>query len=132
MLLCAFSSRLDTVGPLYHDDRSALVNTFADDFVDAEPSRFQQMLDAQAAHGGSVITCVKRDNDADYRRYGYVSGSEVSPGLIDVDKVVEKPGSREQAPSNLASVSGYVFDPVILEYLQKQLESHDPKQGEFM
>ncbi len=108
------------------------IYTFADDFVDAQPSRFQQMLDAQAAHGGSVITCVKRDADADYRRYGYVGGNDISHGLIDITTVVEKPGSREQSPSNLASVSGYVFDPIILEYLQKQLESHDEKKGEFM
>jgi UTP--glucose-1-phosphate uridylyltransferase len=108
------------------------VYTFADDFVDASPIRFQQMIDAQAKHGGSVITCVKRDGDADYKRYGYVAGNEVEPGLIDVSTVVEKPGSREQAPSSLASVSGYVFDPVILEYLQRQLETHDASKGEFM
>jgi UTP--glucose-1-phosphate uridylyltransferase len=108
------------------------VYTFADDFVDAKPIRFQQMIDAQTKHGGSVITCVQRDGDADYKRYGYVAGSEVEPGLIDVTTVVEKPGSREAAPSSLASVSGYVFDPVILEYLQKQLTTHDPAKGEFM
>lgn len=108
------------------------VYTFADDFVDAQPLRFQQMIDAQAKHGGSVITCVQRDGDADYKRYGYVAGSEVEPGLIDIATVVEKPGSREAAPSSLASVSGYVFDPIILEYLQKQLASHDPSKGEFM
>ena len=108
------------------------IYTFADDFVAAKPTRFQQMIDAHAEHGGSVITCVRRDNDADYGRYGYVAGSEVQPGLIDVKTVVEKPGSREKAPSDLASVSGYVFDPILLEYLQRQHETYDPANGEFM
>jgi UTP--glucose-1-phosphate uridylyltransferase len=108
------------------------VYTFADDFVKARPTRFQQMIDAQAEHGGSVITCVHRDGEADYKRYGYVAGKEVSPGLIDMATIVEKPGSRDQAPSDLASVSGYVFDPVILEYLHKQLQTHDETSGEFM
>jgi len=108
------------------------IYTFADDFVDAEPSRFHQMLAAHAEHGGSVITCVKRDGDADYRRYGYVSGKETDHGLVDIERIIEKPGSREEAPSSLASVSGYVFDPVILEYLQKQLEDYDESKGEFM
>lgn len=108
------------------------IYTFADDFVHATPTRFQQMIDAQAEHGGSVITCVHRDGDADYGRYGYVAGKEVSPGLTDIETVVEKPGSRDKAPSDLASVSGYVFDPIILEYLQKQLKTHDEKVGEFM
>jgi UTP--glucose-1-phosphate uridylyltransferase len=108
------------------------VYTFADDFIESQPTRFQQLIDAQAAHGGSVISCIRRDGEADYKRYGYVSGDEVAPGLVDVKTIVEKPGSRDQAPSNLASVSGYVFEPVILEYLQKQLEQHDEKNGEFM
>jgi UTP--glucose-1-phosphate uridylyltransferase len=108
------------------------VYTFADDFIDARPTRFQQLIDAQAAHGGSVISCVRRDDDADYKRYGYVSGDEVDPGLVDVKTIVEKPGSRDKAPSDLASVSGYVFEPTILEYLQKQLEQHDERNGEFM
>lgn len=108
------------------------IYTFADDFVDATPTRFQQMIDAQAERGGSVITCVRRDADADYGRYGYVAGREVAPGVIDMTTIIEKPGSREKAPSDLASVSGYVFDPVILEYLQRQHEKYDPATGEFM
>ena len=108
------------------------IYTFADDFVDAKPTRFQQMIDAQAEHGGSVITCVQRDGEADYRRYGYVGGDEIKPGLIDVKTIIEKPGSREEAPSSLASVSGYVFDPIILDYLQKQLADHNEQGGEFM
>ncbi len=107
------------------------VYTFADDFVQAKPTRFQQLIEAQAKHGGSVIACVRRDNDEDYGRYGYVAGKEVSPGLIDMTTIVEKPGSREKAPSDLASVSGYVFEPAMLEYLQKNRETYDGK-GEFM
>jgi len=108
------------------------VYTFADDFIEAKPTRFQQLIDAQAAHGGSVISCVRRDAEADYQRYGYVAGKEVTPGLVDIATIVEKPGSRTKAPSDLASVSGYVFEPLILEYLQKQLEDHDEEKGEFM
>jgi UTP--glucose-1-phosphate uridylyltransferase len=108
------------------------IYTFADDFVDASPTRFQQMIDAQAKYGGSVITCVRRDSDADYERYGYVDGKEVEPGLIDMTTIIEKPGSREKAPSDLASVSGYVFEPIILDYLQRHLETYDPTEGEFM
>ncbi|HEX4773997.1 MAG TPA: sugar phosphate nucleotidyltransferase [Candidatus Saccharimonadales bacterium] len=106
--------------------------TFADDFVEAKPTRFQQLIDVQAKRGGSVIACVKRDADADYGRYGYVGGPEIEPGLIDMTAIVEKPGSRDKSPSDLASVSGYVFEPALLQYLQKQQQIHDPKKGEFM
>jgi UTP--glucose-1-phosphate uridylyltransferase len=87
------------------------IYTFADDFINAEPSRFRQLLQVYEANGGSVLTCVQRDGDADYKNYGYVAGSEMSPGLLDVTTIVEKPGSREQAPSQLASVGGYVLVP---------------------
>lgn len=108
----------------------SFVYTFADDFVAAKPSRFAQMLAVQQERGGSVITCVRRDGDEDYKRYGYVDGTEITPGLIDMTTIVEKPG-RDKAPSDLASVSGYVFEPAIIEYLQKQLKTYDGKD-EFM
>ena len=108
------------------------IYTFADDFVDATPTRFQQMVDAQAKYGGSVITCVRRDSDADYTRYGYVDGKEIAPGIVDMTTIIEKPGSRKAAPSDLASVSGYVFEPLLLTYLQEQIKTHDETKGEFM
>jgi UTP--glucose-1-phosphate uridylyltransferase len=108
------------------------IYTFADDFVIAEPSRFAQMLAVYEERGGSVITAIKRDGDEDYKRYGYVGGKELAPGLIDMETIVEKPGRRDKAPSDLASVSGYLFEPAMVEYLQKQMDAYDPVSGEFM
>jgi UTP--glucose-1-phosphate uridylyltransferase len=108
------------------------IYTFADDFVSAEPSRFAQMIDVYQERGGSVITAIRRDGDEDYKRYGYVAGEEVADGLVDMKTIVEKPGSRESAPSDLASVSGYLFDPVMISFLKKQQEAYDPASGEFM
>ncbi len=107
------------------------IYTFADDFVASKPSRFEQLLKVHAEKGGSVLTCVRRDSDADYSRYGYIAGEEISEGLVDMTTIVEKPGSREAAPSDLASVSGYVFDSVVLKYLEEELDTYD-KSGEFM
>jgi len=108
------------------------IYTFADDFVSAQPSRFSQMLKIYEERGGSVITAIQRDGDEDYKRYGYVGGQEVAPGLIDIKTIIEKPGSRDKSPSNLASVSGYLFEPALINYLKQQIKTHDPAQGEFM
>ncbi|GAC1498583.1 MAG: UTP--glucose-1-phosphate uridylyltransferase GalU [Candidatus Saccharimonadales bacterium] len=107
------------------------IYTFADDFVSASPSRFEQLLEVHSEYGGSVLTCVRRDSDADYQRYGYVGGKQVRQGLIDTETIVEKPETKDKSPSNLASVSGYVFEPAILKYLQDELLTYDGKQ-EFM
>ncbi len=124
-----------TAGPIY--DASHLIGdepfiyTFADDFLVAKPSRFKQLLSVRAEHGGSVLTCFKRNAEDDYGRYGYISGKEIKPGLIDMDTIVEKPGSADKAPSDLASVSGYLLDPAIFEYLHKQRKTYSGNSGEF-
>jgi UTP--glucose-1-phosphate uridylyltransferase len=106
------------------------IYTFADDFVVAKPARFSQLLAVHGSYGGSVLTCVRREEEVDFTRYGYVGGSEVEPGIIDMTTIIEKPGTSKAAPSNLASVSGYVLEPVIIEYLEKQLKTHDREKGE--
>lgn len=96
------------------------IYAFADDFVKASPVRFKQMVDIYNEFGGSVLTCVRAKTADDYKRYGFVGGSEVRPGLVDMSTIIEKPGSREASPSDIASVSGYVFDPILFKYLHKQ------------
>lgn len=108
------------------------IYTFADDFVTASPTRFSQLLAIYHQKGNSVLTAVKRDGDDDYKRFGYIGGNKTKDGIIDIATIVEKPGTRQAAPSELASVSGYVFEPIILDYLQKQLETYDETSGEFM
>jgi UTP--glucose-1-phosphate uridylyltransferase len=107
------------------------IYTFADDFVQASPSRFNQLLKVYNDRAGSVLTAIRRDGDADYGRYGYISGTEIDGGLFDIKTIVEKPGSREKSPSDLASVSGYVFDGEIIDYLQQQMKTYDGSK-EFM
>jgi UTP--glucose-1-phosphate uridylyltransferase len=111
-------------------DKEPFIYTFADDFVDASPSRFRQILDMHAKHGGSVLTCVPREAPSDYAKFGYVGGDQIDNGLINVKTIVEKPGSQAASPSANATVSGYVLDPVIIEYLQKQWKGFKGK-GEF-
>jgi UTP--glucose-1-phosphate uridylyltransferase len=91
---------------------------WGDDFVSAEPPRARQLLDVYERHGGSVITVFQSTNPEDTKKYGIVQGRQVEPGVTRVESVVEKPGS-EKAPSNLASIGGYIFTPAILPILEK-------------
>lgn len=96
------------------------IYAFADEFIQASPVRFKQMIDLYDELGGSVLTCVRAKSDEDYQRYGFVGGTELRNGVIDVGSIIEKPGSKDASPSDIASVSGYVFDPIIFEYLHRQ------------
>ena len=49
-------------------------------------------------------------------------GDEIKNGLIDVKTIIEKPG-KNNAPSDLANVSGFLFTPDIFNYLDRALEN---------
>jgi UTP--glucose-1-phosphate uridylyltransferase len=103
------------------------IYTWSDDFIDATPSRFQQLIDVYKRHNASVLASIRAKTDGDYARYGFAGGKEVEPGVIDADTIIEKPG-RENAPSDMAIVSGYLFTPDIFDYLRTAHEQM--KEGE--
>lgn len=106
------------------------IYTFADDFFFGSPSRFKQMVDLYNQRGGNVLCCKKVEDPKEYSQYGIVAGEQISDGLISVKTIVEKPGP-ENPPSDLASVSGYILQPNIFEYIREALPHHDPSTGEF-
>jgi UTP--glucose-1-phosphate uridylyltransferase len=103
------------------------IYAFADDFFVATPSRFQQMIDLYEKHNAPVVACKKVVLDDEYKRYGIVAGQEQEPGLLRMETIVEKPG-KDKAPSDLASVSGYLFTPDIFPCITDSLG--DLKDGE--
>lgn len=94
------------------------IYTWGDDFVLAKPSRFKQLVEAYNNSGGSILTCVKAQQPEDYKRYAFVDGQKNSEGLIEISKIIEKPGSQSTAPTDIASVGGYLFEPVLFDYLK--------------
>lgn len=110
--------------------REPFIYTFADDFILAEPkNRFQQMIELHERRGGSVLPCIEATEDSQYDRYGFVGGQLVDKGLIKVERVVEKPG-KTQAPSNLASISGFLLEPAVIDFIEKSREGQ-PAGKEF-
>lgn len=97
------------------------IYTWGDDFVLAKPSRFKQLINAYKTTGGSILTCVAAQQPEDYQRYAFVKGALEQGGLVKVSKIIEKPGSPEKSPSKMASVGGYLFEPVLFKYLGNAL-----------
>jgi UTP--glucose-1-phosphate uridylyltransferase len=108
------------------------IYTFADDFVVSTPPRFQQLIELYNEFNGSILTCVRAKSDEDYEKYGFVGGTDVRDGLLEVNTIIEKPKTADKAPSNLASVSGYLFTPELFEYLRSAYQKFDAEtEGEF-
>ncbi|HUX05559.1 MAG TPA: sugar phosphate nucleotidyltransferase [Acidimicrobiales bacterium] len=101
------------------------IYTFGDDFIRATPGRFSQMVALHERTGLGVLSCIRADDDDDYTRYGYVGGKEIEPGILKIESIVEKPG-RSNAPSDLASVSSYLFTPTILGCLSERASELGP------
>ncbi len=101
---------------------------WGDEFVEAGPrTRSQQLIDAYEKYGGSAILgTIRSTKEEDYSRYGYAIGNEVEPGIIGIDKFIEKPGSGV-TDSPYAVVGGYVFSPDIFPALEKAIEEVDIK-----
>ena len=93
--------------------------SWGDDFVRANPSRFKQLIAVYQQHRATVLTCVPAKSDQDYKRYGFVGGEQINPSLMLVKNIIEKPGSKEKAPSNYATVSSYLFTPELFSYLHQ-------------
>ncbi len=98
------------------------IYTWSDDFIVANPSRFKQMLEVYEKYESSVLASVRAKTDEDYSRYGFAGGEELGDGAMDVKTLIEKPG-KDYAPSDLATVSGFILTPDIFDYLDKVLEN---------
>ncbi len=103
------------------------IYTWSDDFISSDPSRFKQLLAAYEKYGYSCLASLRAKSDADYDRYGFAGGTELEPGIIDCKTIIEKPG-KDKAPSDMATVSGYLFTPDIFDYLDKVLENLQPSK----
>ena len=90
-------------------------------------------LRQKGAYGNATpIQCAAHlmEKDDEYDKYGFVSGAAEQTGEVKVDRIIEKPG-KANAPSELGSVSEFLFTPEIFDYLEKAHTSFDG-HGEFM
>lgn len=94
------------------------IYAWSDDFIQATPSRFKQLIDVYEKYGGSVLGGIRATKDEDYERYGFAGGTQIEDGVIKANVVIEKPG-KGNAPSDLATVSGFLFTPDIFRYLDQ-------------
>lgn len=103
------------------------IYTFADDLLVATPNYFQQMIDLYHELDGGILPCIRVTEPADFARYGMLGGEQIRDDVLKIDSIVEKPG-QEKAPSNFASVSGYLLTPDIFNYLDEGRRKLQPGQ----
>jgi len=101
--------------------------TFADDLMVAKPNCFQQMITLYEEFSGGVLPCIRISDATDYARYGIVGGEQIRDGILKAKTIIEKPSPAE-APSNFASIGGYLLTPDVFEYLETGRRALQPGQ----
>jgi UTP--glucose-1-phosphate uridylyltransferase len=91
---------------------------WGDDIVLGSPPFVRQLIDAHERTGGSVVGVMAVPPE-EAIKYGVVEVAErLDDRLVRCSRIVEKP-PRDQVPSNLAAVAGYVLTPDIFGYLEQ-------------
>jgi UTP--glucose-1-phosphate uridylyltransferase len=91
---------------------------WGDDMVLGSPPFVKQLIDAHERTGGSVVGVISVPPE-EAMKYGVIEVAErLSDRLVRASRIVEKP-PRDQVPSNLAAVAGYVLTPDIFGYLEQ-------------
>ena len=92
---------------------------WGDDFVTGAAPGVAQLIAARQRLGGGSVAGAMRVPPADASRYGMLAGDRVDERTMRVRAIVEKPAPGH-APSDLASVHGYVLEPEIFDLLAQQ------------
>lgn len=102
---------------------------FADDFFAPEANSTKQLIETYRKYGGGVFACKAVVREEEYNQYGFAAGDTVDDETLKMSSIIEKPG-KENAPSDLASVSNYLLPAQLLEYVERAASTH--AEGEFM
>lgn len=77
----------------------------------------RQLIDVFNKYKGSVVALEEVEQEL-VSRYGIIGGTDIEENVFTVTDFIEKP-SIEEAPSNLAIASRYIFTAEIFDYLKR-------------
>ena len=100
-----------------HVGDEAFAVLLGDDLIDERDHLLEQMIEVQAAKGGSVIALMEVPPES-VSLYGCAAVTDVDGDVVRITDLVEKP-PVEEAPSNLAIIGRYVLSPGIFDILRE-------------
>lgn len=89
-----------------------------DDLIDAKQACLGQLISVREARGGGSVLAVEEVAPETTNKYGIVSVDDTGLQTSRLRGIIEKP-SPEKAPSRMAVIGRYVFEPAIFDYLEK-------------
>ena len=102
--------------PVVEDSPFAVI--LADDLMDAKVSTTLQLINARTEQGGGSVLAVQDVAPEETKKYGIVSVDDATRNTSRLRGIVEKP-DPSVAPSRLAVIGRYVFEPEIVDHLEQ-------------
>lgn len=94
---------------------------WGDEFVEASPSRSQQLIaNFEKLNADAVLASIRMNEPEDYKRYGYAAGTERESGILAIDRFVEKPGPGV-IDSDYAVIGGAVYQPSMFNAIEEAM-----------
>lgn len=87
-----------------------------DDIIRGEKPCIGQLIDAYSKFKSSIVA-VQHVERKEISKYGIIKGKIVGDGIYRVEDIVEKP-VPEEAPSNIAAIGRYIFNPEIFDCIR--------------
>jgi UTP--glucose-1-phosphate uridylyltransferase len=102
----------------YHVGNEPFAVLLGDTLISGEGEPItKQLIDVYERYRSSVVALEEVPRNK-VHRYGVIKGKKLESNVVIAEDFVEKP-SVEEAPSNLAIASRYIFTPEIFDYLEK-------------
>lgn len=93
------------------------IYTWGDDIILSKPNEFQQLISTYRKYNCSILSGLKARDESDFNKWGFVKAKKIENHTFLVEEIIEKPG-KEKAPSNLGTLSSFLFTPEIFNYLE--------------
>lgn len=90
---------------------------WGDDILLGRPPVARQLMDVAERYGGPVVG-VRRVPPDDYEKYGMLDVEPMEGRVSRAKSVIEKP-PRDQSPSDLAQIGGFVLTPDVFDILER-------------
>lgn len=91
---------------------------WADDVVESVVPCLLQLIKVFQKYQKPIIALYQIPKES-FKFYGMVKGERVADRVYRIKKIVEKPKTIKEAPSNLATVGKFIFTPEVFEWLKK-------------
>ena len=102
----------------HHVNKEPFAVLLGDTLIDGtEQPVTRQLIDVYNKYHSSVVALEKVEYEF-VSRYGIIGGDMIGDRIYRINRLIEKP-DREEAPSNLAIASRYIFTPEIFDFLNQ-------------